>query len=246
MDELKKRMLDIARASRKIGEPRFSRFLDPSELPTAQLAAREAGVSFAAFGGYDEAERKVAGFSADGEIGVGEWPVTCLRLGWNVKYASPGHRDVLGALMGLGVERGTMGDIQMGEGEAFLFALSEVSGYLAANLESAGRAKLTVREVALDEARVAQPKGRQLRVTAPSMRLDAIVAEGYNLSRSDAQALVARGLVKLNHVECLKGDRKVEAGDLVSARGHGRMKVLQEQGETKKGRVGVVLFRYGE
>ncbi len=246
MDELQKRMLDIARASRKTGEPRFSRFLDPAELPMAQAAAREAGAGFEAFGGYDEAERRVAGFSGEGEIETWRWPVACLQLSWHAKYASPGHRDILGALMGLGLSRGTLGDIQMGDGCAYLFALAEIADYLSANLESAGRAKLTVREVALSEAQPQEPVGRQFRVTVASMRLDAVVQEGYDLSRADAQQLVARGLVKLNHVECAKGDKRIAAGDLVSVRGYGRMKVVEEQGETKKGRFGLVLFRYGE
>ncbi len=238
-------MLDIARASLRTGEPRFSRFLDPAELPFAQAAAREAGASFFAFGGYDEAERRVAGFSGDGDVAACEWPVACLRIGWNPKYGAPGHRDVLGALMGLGVERSTMGDIQMSADCAYLFLLSEVSPYVTANLDSAGRSKLSVCEVDLTAAQVAEPVGRQFRVTLASMRLDALVAEGYDLSRADAQALIARGMVKLNHLVCLKGDRKLERGDLVSVRGHGRLKLMEVQGETKKGRVGAVVFRYG-
>lgn len=246
MEELKRRMLDIARAAQRTGEPRFSRFLDPAELPAALAASREAGVEVRTCGGYEGAERLVAGFAPEGEIEPSDWPVACLRLSWNSKFSAPGHRDILGALMALGVQRGTTGDIQVGDGEAFLFALTEVADYLTANLDSAGRAKLSVRVAAPDEVRTAQPKGRQFRVTLASMRLDALVAEGYDLSRAEAQSLVQRGLVKLNHLECLKGDRCVAQGDLVSVRGHGRLRLVEAQGETRKGRFGAVLFRYGE
>ena len=246
MDEFEKRMLDVGRAVRKSGEPRFSRFLEPPEQSIAQRAAHEAGVECQTYGGYDEAERRVAGLSQDGEIESWDWPVACLRLSWNAKFASAGHRDVLGAVMGLGLERATIGDIQMGDGCAYLFALREVVSYVTANLDSAGRAKLKVDEIDASEAEIAPPIGVTRRITLASMRLDALVAEGYDLSRGDAQALIKRGLVKLNHVECLKGDKVVVEGDLVSARGYGRMKLVEQQGETKKGRTGAVVFRYGD
>ena len=245
-DELQRRLLDIARAANGLGEARFSRFLEPPEYLLAQKAAHESGAVLSLFGGYGDAERRVAGFSSSDSIAPQDWPIACIRLRWNAKFASAGHRDVLGALMALGVERAMMGDIQMGEDCAYLFVLREIADYLCANMDSAGRAKLSADRIDVSEAQIAAPKGREFRVTISSMRLDALVAEGYDLSRSDAQGLIRRGLVKRNHMPCEKGDCRVEAGDMISVRGHGRLKFLTDLGETKKGRCAVRLFRYGE
>ena len=102
----------------------------------------------ALWGGYEGAERCVAAFYAGDPPEAGDWPVVALRLQWNAKFANPGHRDLLGAMMGLGIEREMTGDIAMGTYRdapcAYLFALEEVADYIAANLDSAGRASLKV------------------------------------------------------------------------------------------------------
>ena len=79
-----------------------------------------------------------------------------------------------------------------------------------------------------------------------SAAVDAVLAAGWKLSRAEAQRLISAGLVKLNHVPELRGDVRVEEGSLLSARGYGRLRVDEVQGETRHGRTGVVLFRYGK
>lgn len=212
----------------------------------AAHAAHEAGVSYRAFGGFPDAERQMVGFFVGDEIEAWQWPITCLKLAWNPKYGSVGHRDLLGALMAQGIERACTGDIALAGDCAYLYVVPEVAGYLMANMDSAGRAKLSVEQVALPEAGLEPPKGQHIRVTAPSLRLDALLSEGCRLSRAQAQQLILRGLVKLNHMEQLRCDARVSEGDLISARGHGRIRVEQVQGETKKGRIGVILFKYGD
>ena len=172
--------------------------------------------------------------------------MAALALRWNAKFASAQHRDLLGAAMGLGLERGALGDVALSSrpGEAYLFCLNEIAAYIAANLESAGRAKLTVSPA--ESVDVAEPEGTELRVTVQSLRLDAVLAAGYNLSRAEAQRLIAAGLVKLNHVPELRGDAKLEAGSLLSARGYGRLRVDEIQGESRRGRTVLKLFRYGK
>ena len=151
--------------------------------------------------------------------------------------------------MGLGIERDMTGDIAMGEYRdspcAYLFVMPEVAEYIIGNFESAGRAAVKVQRA--DETPViSPPEGEHMRITVQNMRLDAILAAGCRLSRGEAQKLINAGLVKLNHAEQLKCDARIEEGDLISARGYGRMKVAEVQGETRKGRQGVLVFRYGK
>lgn len=238
--------MDAARAASRIGEPRFTRFLEPASLPLAERAARQQRVSCLLFGGYEGAERVMAAFSQGAEIGREAWPIRCLRVRWNEKYSSIEHRDLLGALMAQGMDRSCLGDIILGEGEGHVFATPDAARHLMANLISAGRAALKIEEVPLGEVAWKEPEGRQMRVTVAQLRLDAVLAEGMNLSRAEAQNLIARGLVKLNHVEQLRADARLSEGDLISARGYGRLRVDRELGETKKGRMAVMLFLYGK
>ena len=89
-----------------------------------------------------------------------------------------------------------------------------------------------------------EPEGTQLRATVSSERLDAVLAAGLKLSRSEAQRLIEAGLVKRNHAPELRGDVHLEEGDLLSVRGYGRMKILEFEGRTRKGRLAVRIFRY--
>lgn len=243
MDE-KKRFSELAMRAVYTGRPQFTRFLEPSSERDAIACAHRAGGQVAFFGGYDGAERRIAAFH-DGDV-PDFFPIAALELKWNAKFADAKHRDLLGAVMGLGLERDATGDICLGTqpGVAYLFCTEDVVSYISANLESAGRASLRIDRA--DEISIAPPEGSAVRVTVQNLRMDAVLAAGWKLSRSEAQRLIAAGLVKLNHIVEERSDARVEEGSLISARGYGRLRVDEVQGETKKGRIGVMLFCYGK
>ena len=243
MDE-KKRFSELAMRAAFTGHPQFTRFLEPSLERDCISAAHAAGAQVTFFGGYENAERRIAAFHDGNEP---EWfPIATLELRWNAKFADAKHRDLLGAVMGLGLERDATGDVCIGAqpGVAYLFCTEDIAGYISANLESAGRASLKIGYAS--EVDIAPPEGSELRVTVQNLRMDAVLAAGYKLSRSEAQKLIAAGLVKLNHVVEQRSDVRVEEGFLISARGYGRLRIDEVQGETRKGRIGVMLFRYGK
>jgi len=245
MDETK-RYRELALRAVHTGRAQFTRFLDPAMENDVRAAARQSGAQVCFFGGTESAERRMAAFYDADPPESWEYPLRTLALRWNAKFADAQHRDLLGAVMGLGLERDATGDICMSTdpGCAYLFCTEDVAGYIAANLESAGRASLRIAEA--DEIRIAPPEGSFLRVTVQTLRLDAVLAAGWKLSRSEAQRLIAAGLVKLNHIPEERSDARLESGDLLSARGYGRLRIDEIQGETRKGRIGVVLFRYGK
>jgi len=238
-----KRFNELARRAALAGRTGYSRFIEPSLIPVAKKCARDAGAKVEFSGGFPGAERVVAAFIADDD--TPEYPIECLDIAWNTKFASAGHRDLLGAVMGLSIEREMTGDIVLaGDGRAYLFVISDMADYVIANLESAGRATLKLARHA-GEVECPEPEGVHTRITLASPRLDAFVSSGYNLSRSESQKLINAGLVKLNHVPEMRTDAGVGEGDLISVRGHGRMKVEQLLGQTKRGRLAAQVFRYG-
>ncbi|MGJ4849429.1 YlmH/Sll1252 family protein [Bacillota bacterium Meth-B3] len=243
-DVLFKHLSDLARGAFKRGDARFSRFLDPAERAHARRAAAEAGVQAAFYGGYPDAERAVCAFYMADAPDEADWPVVCVRAAWDARFGEAAHRDLLGAEMALGLDRACLGDIAMGKDAAYLFALEDAARYLEGNLTGAGRCKLQLMRVD-GPGPLAEPDGCVKRITVGSMRLDAVVSGAYNLSRSEAQRLIARELVKLNHVPEVRADARVRAGDLISARGYGRAKLLHEAEETRKGRLALQLMVYG-
>lgn len=238
-----KRFLELARRASLAGRGGYSRFIEPALIPAAKKCAREADARVEFSGGYPGAERVVAAFLPWDE--EPDYPIECLDVRWNTKFSSVGHRDLLGAVMGLSIEREVTGDIVLaGDGLAYLFVIKDMADYVMANLESAGRASL---KISAHQGGIVcpEPEGVRQRVTLASQRLDAFVSAGYDLSRSESQKLINAGLVKLNHVPEMRTDAGVNEGDLISVRGHGRMKVEQMLGQTRRGRLAAQVFRYG-
>ena len=238
----KDRLNDLARRAAASGQVCFTPFLDPAECEEAEAAAKRAGARTAFWGGYADAERRVCAFYDWEE--PEEYPIACLEIGWNQKFdKAPAHRDLLGALMGLGFERDRAGDIVLGRDRAWVFASPELAPYIQANLTEAGRAHLKISPVAPEDIAI-EPEGTSIRETVSSLRLDAIMAAGWDLSRSQASEVIRSGRVRVNFRLCEKPDRDMAEGDLISARGLGRLRFERDEGATRKGRLAVRLIRY--
>ena len=197
-------------------------------------------------GGYDGAERRVLVFLPDWMepeyLQSGDY-LSVLRCTW-FKEDKLTHRDFLGSLMGMGVRRDTVGDILVGDGSCDILTLPTVAGFLKDSLTSAGRVKLHVSEVPLEEVRVPVQERKVLHDTVAALRLDSVLAVGFSLSRGKAAEAVTSGRVQVNWTDCQKPDRPVAQGDTLTLRGLGKC-VLEEVGhQTKKGRVFVTLKRY--
>jgi len=207
----------------------MNNFLTPAQ------AAQEHNPNLIFDGGFIEAERVVA--YADGPR---EKYIAALKLSFRPQDELS-HRDILGAVLALGLDRRVLGDILVQQGMAWLVCLPHVVGFICENLTKAGRIGLRVEQILLDELPVLHKNIREQRGTVASLRLDGMIAEAFNCSRGAAEELLRQGLVRLNHEECLKGTRLVKEGDLIAIRGKGRVKILEVGGETRKGRTWIVF-----
>ena len=123
-------------------------------------------------------------------------------------------------------------------------ALREALPILLSQWEGAGRYRASLSEIPLSQLSPRPAQVKTIRDTVATPRLDAVVASGFSLSRSKAAALISSGRVALNHRECLKGDRQVGEGDVLTCRGLGKCVVKEVPGQSKKGRTMLVLERY--
>ena len=237
-----KRLEELAGRALRMERACFSPFLTPPEAEWAGAAARKQGAVACLFGGYEDAERQMARFAAS-EDEAAAFPIQALEIRWP-RQSPPTHRDLLGSAMGLGIKRQCLGDIVLLADRAYLFADGSVAGHLAANLSRAGRTNLRV-EPAEGLPAFEESAGEEVRDTVASLRLDALVASGLNLSREKAAALILSGRVKLRHMLTLRADARVAQGDTVSIRGMGRLRLTEAGGPTRKGRLPVTITRFG-
>lgn len=199
------------------------------------------------FGGYDGAERKMLVYLPDyldeSELRSEDSPVICLRATF-YEGDDPSHRDFLGALMGAGIARETVGDICVGKGACDFFVTAEIAPYILQNFTSAGRTKLHLEQIPLSQVQVPEPETKQLRDTVASLRLDSILSSGFRIGRSAAAQYITSGRAAIDGLPCEKPDKTVPEGSKISVRGLGKIKLTAINGQTKKGRISVVIDRY--
>ena len=236
------RLLEMAAQADRQGRCRYTPFLTPPEAELALAAGKRAGVDVTLFGGTEEAERRMARFRPL-DCEPEPFPLATLEITWPHQNA-PVHRDLLGAVMALGVARARTGDIVLAADRAYLFTESALAATIAPGLTEAGRVRLSVREVDAPQA-AALPTGEEIRCTVQSPRLDALVADGFHLSRGNAAELIEAGAVKLRYAQTLRPDARVEEGDAISVRGYGRLRVESFGETTRKGRTPVRMTRFG-
>lgn len=228
------RFADLIRGAERGRRAVFSEFLTPDAQARLIALARREGLETGLFGGGEDAERAVVGIWQEGcEPDCS--PICIVRIIWDGRYAAPQHRDVLGACLGLGLERETLGDIRLEGSSAYVAALPAIAGYLEQHLDSVGSA--SVRSSEYDGEMPAAEQGARAVVNVPSLRLDAVLAQTLRLSRAKAQTLIRGGAVNRNWAEETRPDVELAEGDVISVRGHGRVKVHAVQGESRKGRL---------
>lgn len=200
-----------------------------------------------AFGGYPDAERQMLiylpDYLDDSFFYDEDAPLICLRATF-FEGDTPNHRDFLGALMGAGIARETIGDICVGRGSCDFFVTTEIAPYIMQNFLSAGRTKLHLEQIPLQSVSVPEPETKEIRDTVASVRLDSIISSGFRISRSAAAQYVTAGKVAINGLPCEKPDKSVEEGAKISVRGLGKIQLTTVNGQTKKGRISVVIHRY--
>ena len=239
---LKKRLTDLSRRAEQKNIVTFSHFLNLNELNILHQSVRELHSSFETFGGYEQAERQMAAFIPDALSYVWEYPIRTVRLApSHRKFAEDlTHRDVLGALMHLGVKRETLGDILLPEDGIYVFCADAVADYLTDNCTKIRHTTVTAALIDAQEFHY-EPKRMEKEGIVASLRLDTVLADVCKLSRSAAQKRISEGSAFLNSKKILQNDYLCQEGDLLSVRHYGKFQIQSVGQVTKKGRI---KYRY--
>jgi len=240
----------FAKASDRLAECKkknkntFTDFLDPFKTEKFLRAfSREAGLTMRAFGGHNEAERRMIGFSVDEDFSDEDFPIEALNVKFDPRFHKPPrHRDYLGSLFALGIDRAKTGDIILVENGAVIFVCREIAEFVAENFIRTGNAAVRCEAgAALFEAAAGKPPRR---ITVASLRLDAVVSGAFKISRSKSAALVESEKVFVNWTPAINPSKQLNEGDVVTVRGLGRIKIEGAAGKTKKDRFIINITMY--
>lgn len=246
-DLIKGRLKDLAKRCYNSGIYTFSNFLSMADLSVyLDMLPELSFVPSMAFGGGEDCERKMLRFGNEDMLGYDmEFPIAVLRISpLMLKFSEPlSHRDFLGALMNLGIERDKMGDVLVRENEAFIYCEEGLSDFICENLTRVKHTTVLTKRI---EAPEDMPKTvkKEESINVASERIDAVVAKLYNLSRNESAQLFIEGKVYVNGRLMENESRKLSPGDVVSVRGYGKFEFAELGGLSKKGRLYVTVRRY--
>ena len=239
------RVLDKFEQRERRNIPASTGFLSPREQTLAVSLLNAAGIreGYRLDGGYEEAERKVLTFLPDWAEEDPE-ALAFLRAAFRGADSTLTHRDILGSLMGQGITRERVGDILISDHSADVVVSPSLAEFLLQSWDSAGRVRLDISRIDREALTVPRVQMREVRDTVSSLRLDAVVASAFSLSRGRAAELIAAGKVSLDHVPCEKPDKPVAEGAVLSVRGLGKARLAECGKVTKKGRIALRIERY--
>ncbi|MBP5330653.1 MAG: hypothetical protein J6Y89_02250 [Lachnospiraceae bacterium] len=240
--DIGKRLKELAMRAEKTGLPVFTDFLNMHELSVfSGLSGAPEFRGAVVFGGCDGCERCMIRF---GE-GEGGFPISIIRISpVQAKFADDlTHRDFLGSVMGLGIEREKTGDIIISDNTAYMFVHSDIAQFIVDSLEYVRHTHVRAEYCnSLPEA--AKPRLEKRQVIISSNRIDAIISKLYNLSREQSLKAVTEGKVFVNGAEISSNSKALKEGDVVSVRGFGKWIFRGESGKTRKDRLYVEVEVY--
>ena len=245
-DLLRKRFLELGERSYSAGIFTFTDFLGLAEQSVFRECARAlGGIRYTLFGGAVGCERVMVRFGSEEELGYSvDFPIVCIKAEpKNQKFADKlTHRDFLGALLNLGIERETLGDIAIIDNVGYIFATEDIAPFILAELSRAKHTDLTLSLTEPPTESLFNTERRTIQISGE--RLDAVIAKTFSLSRDEAQLLFSRGLVFATGREINSVSYQPKTDEVVSVRGKGRFIYRGIEGLSRKGKLNVAVDVY--
>lgn len=247
LEMLQKRLVDLANRAYRQNVFTFTDFLGLADMDAFWRAEPELrSMGYKIWGGREGADRVMIRFGDPQELGYeADFPIACIHVKpLNQKFAEDlSHRDFLGALMNLGIERQTLGDIIVGEKQGYVFCHENVKEFICDNLIKVRHVNVSC-EVTKEPGEVLSEEPKRVMLQVQSPRVDAVIAKAYALSREESISLFRAGKVFVSGRSCENNSRLLKAGETVNARGFGKFDYLGERGETRKGKLSVEVAIY--
>lgn len=243
---LQKRLIELSKISYQRGIVTYSDFLNLNELNILHTTPKQEFYScYEVFGGYEFSERQMVAFIPDALCYEKNYPISMLRIEpAQKKFAEQlTHRDYLGALMNLGIERSKMGDIVLEEQAAIVFVHRSLKQFILDELCKIRHTTVIVSEIEAQSFKY-RANTKEIKGTVSSLRLDSLLSLAFSSSRSKLVAYIENGKVFVNGKLITSNGYQIKENDIVSVRGLGRFQFKESLSQTKKGRYYVVIDLY--
>jgi RNA-binding protein YlmH len=234
-------IFDKIRLTYNTGRVMFSdEFYTPNIWSKVIKMADSFGINVEAYGVFEQCERRMLGFSCYDTL---NFPVKLLKIKANTKYNSVSHRDFLGAVSSIGLDRSKFGDLVTKGDTAFLAVCNDVADYILQNVFEIGRCPCKITEEDLGEA-IPKIDFEDINLIATSLRLDCIVSAICKISRNNALELINASKVYVDYN--VKNDKSFNLyfGNTISIRGYGKYKLIKSLGNTNKDRVKLLVKKF--
>lgn len=240
---LRKRLKELYDMSYRKNIPLYSDFLTPYEQSLFYTMKFDEELSFL-IGGYDMAERKIAVFLPYSGCEYNS-PIRCLKIvPLSEKFSQDlNHRDFLGSILGLGLERCLVGDIVVKNNSAFVFCHTKMCDYIISNLTRIKHTSVNVAE-SYEVLEDVLSNFEEITGSVSSLRLDSILALAFNISRSKIITYIEEGLVFVNGRLITTNSYGLKDNDTISVRHLGKFKFLGIINTTRKGKLSVKIQKY--
>lgn len=234
--------LDLIDQSMQYYRYEFSNFLSPSVYTLLEKYYVDEDFRIEFIGGHLTSERKIMRiYPYYYDLETEKYPFELMKIQYSEKYSSISHRDVLGSILALGIKRDMLGDIHVHDSYAYILVMDTVIDFLLMKLKKVRHSTVQLSICDIQALEVKTPEYRLYRDTINSNRLDAIISKGFKIDRKSAKNLVNNMQVKVNHLYIDNPHNPVSPGDLISAKGHGRIILSEINGRTKKDRIKICI-----
>ena len=243
---LRKRLIELSNQAYSRDIVTFSDFLNLNELNILHTTPKDMfPARYETYGGYESSERQMVSFLPDALYYEYGYPIQVVEITpVNKKFAEElTHRDYLGSLMNLGIERSKMGDILIQDEKAILFVREEISSYIAENLVRIRHTNVLTSILQTAEITY-EPHFQEIKGNVASIRLDSVLSVAFPMSRSKMTAFIENGRVFVNGKLITSNGYHIKDNDIISVRGLGRIKFTGVISETRKGRYMVSVNKY--
>lgn len=216
-------------------------FYTPNIWKVMEGISGEMGIGVHTNGIFQDAERKIIAFSYDE---VWDYPISLIKITCKDKFNKLRHKDYLGSVMSLGIKREKFGDLILKNDECYLAVQVELDDYIRMNLKSVSKCTCAVSILDTNITEIPVYDFQTNIVNVSSLRIDCVVSGLCNTSRGKAEELIRQGKVLIDYSEALRKDKMLKSDCIVTVRGYGKFKIIEEAGWTGSGRIKLVVKKF--
>ncbi len=216
-------------------------FYTPTTWKTLENISKDFQIDVHSYGIFEDAERKLIAFSYSS---IWYYPISLVKVKGKSKFNKLQHKDYLGALMSLGIKREKFGDLILKNDECYMAVQEEIGDYIKMNLTSVGKSPCTVTILDIDNCELPAYDFETMIVNVSSLRIDCVVSVLCNISRSKAEELIRQGKVLVDYSEDFRKNKTLNYDCIITIRGCGKFKVIEEIGCTKSGKVKILVKKF--